>query len=105
MKKKRIVPENKAKSRFPGQKKQGVVVGIAVVALLFVSIACSAAKVTSLKVEYEESPLGIDVEQPRFSWQMESSKQGQSQRAYQVVVTDEAGKEVWNSGKVLSDLS
>lgn len=105
LKKKRIVPENKAKSRFPGQKKQGVVVGIAVVALLFVSIACSAAKVTSLKVEYEESPLGIDVEQPRFSWQMESSKQGQSQRAYQVVVTDEAGKEVWNSGKVLSDLS
>lgn len=100
-----MAAENNAKSGFPRQKSRGVVVGIAVLALLFVSIACPGAKVVSLKVEYEKTPLGIDVEQPRFSWQMESSKQGQSQRAYQVVVTDEAGKEVWNSGKVASDLS
>lgn len=63
------------------------------------------SKLSSLKVEYEETPLGIDVEQPRFSWQMESPKQGQSQTAYQIVVTDERGAAVWNSGKVNSDLS
>lgn len=74
-------------------------------ALLFVSIACSSGKLASLKVEYEETPLGIDVGQPRFSWQMESTEQAQSQTAYQIVVTDEKGEEVWNSGKVNSDLS
>ena len=56
-------------------------------------------------MEYEETPLGIDVGQPRFSWQMESTEQAQSQTAYQIVVTDEKGEEVWNSGKVNSDLS
>jgi alpha-L-rhamnosidase len=75
------------------------------IVLLFVSIACSSGKLASLKVEYEETPLGIDVEQPRFSWQMESTEQGQSQTAYQIIVSDEAGEEVWNSGKVNSDLS
>jgi len=36
---------------------------------------------------------------------MESPRQGQWQTAYQIVVTDERGEEVWNSGKVNSDLS
>lgn len=66
----------------------------------------TTSKLTSLKVEYEETPLGIDVENPRFSWQMTSSKRGQSQSAYQIIVyntTDQ--KEVWNSGKIVSDIS
>jgi alpha-L-rhamnosidase len=105
MEKKRIVAANLSNNKFSGQINPGVIIGIAILALLFVSIACSSGKLASLKVEYEEAPLGIDVEQPRFSWQMESPKQGQSQTAYQIVVTDEKGEEVWNSGKVNSDLS
>lgn len=92
-------------NKFSGQKIQGVAIGFAMWTLLFISIACSSGKLASLRVEYEETPLGIDVEQPRFSWQMESPKQGQSQKAYKIVVTDERGKEMWNSGKVYSDLS
>ncbi|MEA4917822.1 family 78 glycoside hydrolase catalytic domain [Proteiniphilum sp.] len=67
--------------------------------------ACSGKELSSLKVEYEETPLGIDVERPRFSWQMVSDKQRQSQSAYQITVTDKAGQEVWNSGKIESDIS
>lgn len=71
-----------------------------------VSNILTTSKLTSLKVEYEETPLGVDVESPRFSWQMTSSKRGQSQSAYQIIVyntTDQ--KEVWNSGKIVSDIS
>lgn len=60
-----------------------------------------------LQVEYAETPLGIDVEKPRFSWQMAvtSDRRGCMQAAYQITVTDEQGTQVWNSGKVVSDLS
>ena len=59
----------------------------------------------ALKVEYEETPLGIDVEKPRFSWQMLSSRKGEFQTGYQIVVNEEKGSLVWNSGKILSDRS
>jgi alpha-L-rhamnosidase len=56
-------------------------------------------------VEYEETPLGIDVEKPRFSWQMASGKRGQSQSAYRITVNDQEGQEVWNTGKIESGIS
>lgn len=66
----------------------------------------TTSKPSSLKVEYEETPLGIDVENPRFSWQMTSSKRGQSQSAYQIIVVNTSDQEeVWNSGKITSDIS
>jgi alpha-L-rhamnosidase len=60
-----------------------------------------------LKVEYLENPLGIDVETPRFSWQMVTNKNihGQRQTAYQIKVSSELGDLVWDSGKVNSDIS
>jgi len=61
--------------------------------------------IVNLRTEYKEMPLGIDVLQPRFSWQMASIKSGSYQKAYQIVVKDEAGQEVWNSGKTRSDVS
>lgn len=63
------------------------------------------ASIQKLKVEYTETPLGIDVELPRFSWQMQSEESGAFQKAYRIIVTDESGGRVWNSGKVESDLS
>ncbi len=57
-----------------------------------------------LQVEYRETPLGIDVATPRFSWQMVTGpmKRGQFQTAYQIKVTNESKDLVWDSGKVLS---
>jgi len=50
-------------------------------------------------VEYRSAPLGIDVAQPRFSWQMAFSegKRGISQAAYQLQVKDPKGAVVWDS--------
>lgn len=63
--------------------------------------------VKNLKTEYAITPLGIDVSFPRFSWQMESSgtERGQQQMAYQVIVSDEEGELVWDSGKTKGAIS
>ena len=36
----------------------------------------------NLQVEYQTNPLGIDVSQPRFNWQMESDRYGACGQAY-----------------------
>lgn len=64
-------------------------------------------KPVELKTEYQVHPLGIEVQQPRFSWQMKalSPRRGMAQTAYRIVVTDDSGNNVWDSGKVASDNS
>ncbi len=64
-------------------------------------------QLVNLKVEYAAAPIGIDVENPAFSWQMKSlnNKVGCRQNAYQIIVIDESGRECWNSGKVNSGIS
>ncbi|MCK9208368.1 MAG: glycoside hydrolase family 78 protein [Salinivirgaceae bacterium] len=71
----------------------------------FVSLKASEIDIVKLRTEYTETPLGIDVFQPRFSWQMTSIQKGCYQTAYQITVTDEAGRKVWDSGKTESDIS
>ncbi len=61
----------------------------------------------NLRTEYRENPIGIDAENPRFSWQMTSDIRGQYQSAYQIFVGDSAenladGIYVWDSGRVES---
>ena len=60
-----------------------------------------------LEVEYHQYPLALDVPSPRFGWQLVSNphERGIYQTAYQLEVKDEAGKVVWNSGKVTTDVS
>lgn len=67
---------------------------------LWGAVAVSAA-VTDMRVEHLANPLGIDVESPRFSWQMatDSRRHGQRQTAWRIVVADEAGQTLWNSGR------
>jgi alpha-L-rhamnosidase len=74
-------------------------------ATLFCCTTISAENLASLKVEYEDTPLGIDAERPRFSWQMVSEKRGQAQSAYSITVTDPKGRTMWNSGKTAGDES
>lgn len=59
-------------------------------------------KIVNLLVEYEQTPLVIDTQHPRFSWQMTADKDmhGCTQTAYRIVVNDEDGHRVWDSGKV-----
>jgi len=63
---------------------------------------------TNLRCEYLKNPLGIDIEQPRLSWVLDSDGQGQGQTAYRILVADSWEKlggnigNLWDSGKVQS---
>lgn len=65
----------------------------------------------NLKCEMLVNPLGIDVTQPRLSWEIISSKRNVTQKAYQVLVASTAEKleqndiDLWNSGKIDKDES
>jgi alpha-L-rhamnosidase len=67
--------------------------------------------ITRLTTEYRHNPLGIDLLNPRFIWQMETDRQGALQIAYQVTAASQpdllgAGQpDLWDSGKVESDQS
>lgn len=63
--------------------------------------------IAEMKVGLAENPLGLDTSVPRFGWQLVSNphERGIYQTAYQLEVKDEAGKVVWNSGKVTTDVS
>ncbi|NQU85647.1 MAG: family 78 glycoside hydrolase catalytic domain [Mariniphaga sp.] len=63
--------------------------------------------ISNLTVEYRETPLGLDVEVPRFSWQMAApeDERGYFQTAHQLVVTNPLGEVVWDSGKTENDES
>ena len=79
-------------------------------------LALRAAEVTNLRCEYFSEPIGIDVIQPRLSWNIEEKETGSDSRglkqvAYQVLVASTADLlkrdkgDLWDSGKVLSDQS
>jgi alpha-L-rhamnosidase len=66
-------------------------------------------QVERLKCEYRDNPAGIDVLRPRLFWQLRSSRRGERQTAYRILVASdqsllEQGKaNLWDSGRVLSD--
>jgi alpha-L-rhamnosidase len=70
-----------------------------------------AVQVSDLRCEYLADPLGIDVTKPRLSWVIESSRRGEMQAAYQVLVAstkaglDKGQGDLWDSGRVSSDQS
>ncbi len=63
--------------------------------------------VTNLTCEYQKNPIGIDVKNPSFSWQLESNRRATFQTAYQVQVSTSKNFEnrIWDTGKVESDQS
>jgi alpha-L-rhamnosidase len=77
------------------------IVLVAVVLLCSGVQAQAAVVVKNLQVEYRSTPLGIDVQQPRFSWQMETTagERGVSQTACRIEVRDPKGAVVWDSRK------
>ena len=66
----------------------------------------STVEVKNLRLEMKENPLGINVTQPRFSWQIASGKPDLKQTAYQIQVAAspeqlESGDGLlWDSGAV-----
>jgi len=68
-------------------------------------------RVDHLRCEYRINPTGMDIRQPRLSWKMISNQRGQSQTAYQVLVSatrqslDADLGDLWDSGRVDSGQS
>ena len=56
-------------------------------------------KVQNLLTENLSNPIGIDVQQPRFSWQLTSDKRNTLQTAYEIKVSS-GKKSVWTTGKL-----
>ncbi|MCA9731805.1 MAG: family 78 glycoside hydrolase catalytic domain [Deferribacteres bacterium] len=75
------------------------------------SLLAASLSPTNLRCEYKTNPLGIDILQPRLSWQLESDKRAVRQSAYQIQValsSEALAKEnalLWDSGKVDSEQS
>jgi alpha-L-rhamnosidase len=68
-------------------------------------LSCIAqVKVQNLLTENRVNPIGLDVTQPRFTWQLVSDKRNTTQTAYEIKVSSN-NKDVWSSGKVNSDQS
>jgi alpha-L-rhamnosidase len=79
--------------------------------ILSVSLIGAELKITNLRCEYKINPLGVDVEKPRFSWNMEAKERGAKQSGYQLLVATSLEKletgqaDIWDSKKVVSDKS
>jgi alpha-L-rhamnosidase len=69
--------------------------------------ARGAVLVRNPQTEYRNTPLGIDVAQPRFSWQMAATagERGAAQAAYQIEVKDPKGAAVWDTKRIEGPVS
>lgn len=66
--------------------------------------------VRSLTVEYQSNPMPLDIDRPRFGWQLAAATRGVMQLAYELRVATsphphEDPDPVWSSGRVESDMS
>ena len=68
-------------------------------------LAEGQTSIVDLKTQGRVDPLGVDTLQPAFSWRMESDAIGAAQKSYRIVVADEQGNTVWDSGTVESAAS
>ncbi len=75
---------------------------------LFFSHQALALEPTTLRVEYQSNPFGIDSREPRLSWVDVSNRRAEIQTGYQVLVAstpellNQNRGDLWDSGKVSS---
>ena len=68
--------------------------------ILLLAAACRPFELSHLTVEYATEPNGVDVASPRFGWQMLTGRKGAAQQNWKIVVKDEEGRVMWDSGEV-----
>ena len=61
-----------------------------------------AVSVIGVHFEHLREPFGIGESRPRVSWRVSTEASGWSQAAYEIEVVDQAGGQVWSSGRVES---
>lgn len=55
------------------------------------------------QTESQDHPIGLDCEEPRFSWELHSDRKNIFQEAYQIRIADCNGNSIADSGKIESD--
>jgi len=82
---------------------------ILLLAVVFTAQLCAQVKIQNLLTENGINPVGLDITQPRLSWQLVSDNRNVMQSAYELRVSDDAAAinkaTVWSSGKISSDQS
>jgi len=79
--------------------------------LLLVRCFSQNLSVTNLRCESTQNPLGIDISNPRLSWELRSNQRNVLQTAYRILVADDSAllkKEmgnIWDSKKTISPAS
>ena len=82
-----------------------------VVAIAFLFPACSdkaTIEISNLRSEFLQNPIGIDVENPSLSWEIDANARGVKQKGYQILVASSLEKlnadegDLWDSGLVRS---
>jgi alpha-L-rhamnosidase len=84
---------------------------IPILALLICALPLLAADLEpeALRCEYLRDPRGIDIVEPRLSWQLEADSRGQRQTGYQILVASRpqwlkpGSADLWDTGKRNSD--
>lgn len=74
-------------------------------------IAKNSIEISSLTVEGRNTPLGLDIIQPRFGWILNSDKKGVMQEEYRLIISSSEENaerliaDIWDSGYAKSDSS
>ena len=88
-----------------------LILGLFAFAVTLFATSQSGISVSNLQCEMLSNPLGIDVLQPRLSWQIMSNQTELEQTAYHILVASTPEKleanqaDLWDSGKISSNAS
>ncbi len=88
-----------------------IILFLVVLVFSFSGMAQNSVSVDGLQCEMLTNPLGIDVIQPRLSWQFQTNNTQVEQTAYHILVASSPEKlasnnaDLWDSGKVESSQS
>src|SRR5690606_15618643 len=79
--------------------------------LCYSTMAFAQPKVDVLRCELLHNPIGIDISNPRLSWQIQTAERNVVQTAYHILVASSPEKlaqhkgDLWDTGQVISDNS
>ncbi|MBC7382870.1 MAG: family 78 glycoside hydrolase catalytic domain, partial [Bacteroidia bacterium] len=79
-------------------------IALSLIIQLCLLVSFAQVKIQYLLTENLTNPIGLDVLQPRLSWQLISDKRNVVQTGYEIVVL-EGKNSVWKTGKVATDQS
>ncbi|SHJ22896.1 glycoside hydrolase family 78 protein [Pseudozobellia thermophila] len=92
-------------------KAKKIIVLLVVLSTGLSSFVSKETGVRNLVTEYKTNPIGIDIQKPRLSWQLQSDEKNVLQTAYEIRVAGSKeevllGKNlIWSTGKIESDQS